>query len=69
MNMQITQDSQHALINHPPNVRVEWLPNTPLSVEETQLSGVQAAPLTPPDGNTAPSRVIVFDLATKQTES
>ena len=50
---------------------MEWLSNTLPVAEGTQSRGVQAgepAP-TPPGGNAAPVRMIVFDFSTKQTES
>ena len=50
---------------------MECLPNTPPVTEVTQSRGVQAGDpsSTPSGGNAAPVRIIVFDFATKQTES
>ena len=50
---------------------MEWQPNTPPATEVTQSRGVQAGDpsSTPSAGNAAPVRIIVFDFATKQTES
>jgi WD40 repeat protein len=52
-------------------VGMEWLSSTPPVAEGTQSRGVQAGEpsSTPPGGNAAPARMIVFDFATKQTES
>ena len=46
-------------------------PSTPPITEATQSRGVQAGDpaSVPPGGNAAPVRMIVFDFATKQTES
>ena len=50
---------------------MECLSNTPPVTEATQSRGVQAGDpsSTPSGGNAAPVRIIVFDFATKQTES
>ena len=62
----LTPDFKHLVA-----VGMEWLSNPPPATEATQSRGVQAGEpsSTPPGGNTAPVRMIVFDFATKQTES
>lgn len=64
-DLALTPDFRHLVA-----VGMECLPNAPSATETSQSRGVQAGdPPSAPGGNTAPVKMIVFDFATKQTES
>ena len=65
-DLALTPDFKHLVA-----VGMEYTSNTPPATETTQSRGVQAGepPSVSPGGNVALVRMIIFDFATKQTES